>query len=370
MSFAGYESSIASLRDSVSIGSGSESRNLETIVYGAFKGMGDLLNAAPVIASLLDSGHLVKLLIFPSGALDEFIQLLNFGPNKRNLEFVYLPVSGRVRDLKAFFSQMARIRPDLVWISPHAPRQASSWKIPLLLWLTTKLLWRQTTFAGAVSERLSSLFDMRVSVDRDLPMMQREWAAFSNLRELPNHSFQTLTFVDRIQKLRGEPAKYDLLIHPGATALNRSWPSAHYQTVVRLIPRACRVAVLGLAHEVELLRRCLPSDRGIEFLTGTLEEAISAIAQARLVFCMDSGAAHFAQFLNVPAVALFGKSDPATIINRNGSVVPIYQRNFPCQPCGRAVCNQPEIYCMNRISPERVANVLQTLLTSDTKNNI
>ena len=50
-----------------------------TLVYGAFKAMGDILNASPVIASQLDSAHKVKLLIFPSPALPEFIQLIDFG---------------------------------------------------------------------------------------------------------------------------------------------------------------------------------------------------------------------------------------------------------------------------------------------------
>jgi heptosyltransferase-2 len=120
--------------------------------------------------------------------------------------------------------------------------------------------------------------------------------------------------------------------------------------------------VLGLPAEIKGMRRVLPQDRGIEFLSGTLEQALIAIARARVVLALDSGAAHFAQFLNVPGVAIFGKSDPETIIGTKGSVVPIYEKKFACQPCGKVECNQPEVYCMNTITPETVAQAVCNLL--------
>ncbi|HZW91425.1 MAG TPA: glycosyltransferase family 9 protein [Candidatus Eremiobacteraceae bacterium] len=341
----------------------SSQKKQKTIVYGAFKAMGDLLNAAPVIASQLNAGHRVKLLLFPNPALEEFSHLIDFGSNHENLEVVHLPVSGHFSDFQKFFSRMRRIQPDLVWISPHAPGPSSSWKIPLLLWFTKKLFWRETTtLAGAESERLSVLFDVQVRVDRNLPMMEREWVAFSMLGNGRATAFHAVTFVEAIGKCREEQPKYDLLIHPGANAPNRTWPYDRFGAVVCMIPEKYRVAVLGLPQELELMRTALPPDRGIQFLTGTLQEAISAIARARVVLAMDSGAAHFAQVLHVPTVALFGKSDPQTIISREGSVMPIYERKFPCQPCGRAVCSQPEVYCMNTITAETVANALRRQL--------
>ena len=46
------------------------------IVYGAFKGMGDLLNAAPVITRELDSGNTVKVLLFPGYSIEKIVDLL------------------------------------------------------------------------------------------------------------------------------------------------------------------------------------------------------------------------------------------------------------------------------------------------------
>src|ERR1700722_18064516 len=113
----------------------------KTIVYGAFKGMGDLLCAAPVIASELAKGHILKLLLFPGATLRNFVDLIDFGPNRSNLQSFQLPVSAGLMRLPSFLKQMSSFQADLIWISPHASRKASSWKIPLLLRLVKMVCW-------------------------------------------------------------------------------------------------------------------------------------------------------------------------------------------------------------------------------------
>ena len=146
------------------------------IVYGAFKGMGDLLAAAPVIIEELAAGIHVLLLVFPQ--IRGFVNLLDFGPSAGNLEVCELPVGGGVGSLRKFFQRLSRYSPELVWISPHAPAPAASWKIPLLLWFAKNRYWPRAVLAGAHSERWSVLFDERVAVDRTLPYALREWTAF------------------------------------------------------------------------------------------------------------------------------------------------------------------------------------------------
>lgn len=333
------------------------------ILYGAFKGMGDLLNAAPVIARELDGGNTVKVLLFPGYSIEKIIDLLDFGPNRANLELEYLPVSGRPGDIIRFLSRMSRIHPDWIWISPHCPRPVSSWRIPLLLWTAKKLFWPKCRLAGAESEPLSSLFDVCVPVDRNLPLAEREYLTFVNLGSggITPEPGRAL-FVESIRKHHEEPSTVDLLIHPGANVANRRWPWGHFARLVLLIPAKYRIAVVGVPADIELARQALPADRGIRFFSGTLEEAIAMIASTRVLFSMDSGAAHFAARLNIPAVALFGKSDPGSIVGYRGSVRPLYERKFPCQPCEKATCNQQEVLCMNSIAPETVARELLLLL--------
>lgn len=343
-----------------------QSHTQRKIVYGAFKGMGDLLSAAPVIAAQLDRGHKVWLLCFPGKGLGQFADLIDFGPGRENLTVWLLPVSSKVRDFRSFLAEASRFQPDLVWISPHASQTASSWRIPLLLWVTRQLCWGGARIAGTITERLSFLFDVAVPVDRELPLMERERTAFAAAERSGSERVldrpSKIAFIDRVSRPTAEPASYDVLIHPGANAQNRTWPTRCYAEVVTMIPRAYRIAVLGLPEDVASLKRELPADLGIIYLTGNLEQALRYIARARVVLTMDSGNVHFANVLNVPTVALFGKADPATIVAAGGSVVPIYQRRYPCQPCQRATCNQPELYCMNSIKPETVATALVKLL--------
>lgn len=341
------------------------------IVYGAFKGMGDLLNAAPVIKRELDAGQHLKVLIFPGFSIDKIVELIDFGPNRANLELVHLPVSGRPSDVARFFSRMAKIRPKFVWISPHCPQPVASWRIPLLLWVARTLFWRKARIAGATSEPLSFLFDVRVPVDRTLPLMQRERETFSTpatgcSQGIPEHPL----FIERVRKRLEQPPSIDLLIHPGANVPNRRWPWEHFRALVRLMPAELRVGLLGVPGDIEEARRLMPSDRNVRFISGSLEEAIATIASTRALFCMDSGTAHFAASLRVPAVALFGKSDPASIIGYHGSVRPLYNLACPCQPCGKATCSQPEVLCMNSITPEAVADALLPLLSTKSADQL
>jgi heptosyltransferase-2 len=333
----------------------------KTIVYGAFKGMGDLLCASPVIASELAKGHTVKLLL-SSPALSSFVGLIDFGPNRDNLQSFQIPVSFGLAKPLSFLKQMASFDADLIWISPHAPRKASTWKVPLLFWFLKMLCWPNAVLAGAFDEKLSSLFDSKVPLDRSLPLALREWIAYSLLGGKVEQFPGFASFIDRITLQKKHPPTYDLLIAPGASAANRLWPLAHYASLIQLIPADCRIAVLGLPSDIKRMHQVLPQNRQIEYLSGSVEKAISFIAQSRVVLTLDSGSMHFAQALNVPGIALFGKDDPATVISTGGSIFPIYEKKFPCQPCNSVHCSEPEIYCMDSIRPEIVAAALIRLL--------
>lgn len=334
----------------------------KTIVYGAFKGMGDLLCAAPVIASELSRGHVIKLLLFPGPALSGFVELLDFGHNRHNLSWFQLPVSGSLTKRLSFLRQMASFQAELVWISPHASREASSWKIPLLLWLVKSFCWPRAVLVGAWDERLSTLFDIKVPVDRSLPLALREWVAYSHLGDGFGQFPGFVPFIESVSIHKKRPPAYDLLIAPGANAANRLWPLPHYVSLVQNIPPEYRIAVVGLPGDIERMRQVLPKSRQIELLTGTLEEAIGLIAKSRVILSMDSGNVHFANALNIPGIALFGKADPASIIPETGTMRPFYEKRFPCQPCNRAHCSQPQVYCMDSIAPEAVAKALVRLL--------
>jgi heptosyltransferase-2 len=328
-------------------------------VFGVFKGMGDLICAAPVILSELQRDRSVHLLLFPSATLREFCGLIDFSPHREDLHLHVLPNSASPTQVHSFLEAMRHLRPETVWISPHAPARDSSWKIPLALRAIQLLFWSNARLVGADSEHLSGLLHTRLAVDRTLPLKQREWSAYRIFRGggIPQAP-PKIRFIPTIDNQRRLPPRFDLVIHPGANAKNRSWPFDKYAPLISALPRAWRIAMVGLPSDLEIIRKTMPPGRPVEYVTGTIAESIRTLASASLLFIMDSGNMHFAQVLEVPAVAVFGYTDPADIIDLNSYVDAIYEPRFPCQPCRKAVCSQPEIICLQAIEPQVVAERL------------
>lgn len=333
-----------------------------TVVYGAFKAMGDLLCAAPAIISELNQGSEVVLLVFPQLSR-EFLHLLDFGPNSAALQIIDLPTPPGLRNLRAFFTRTARLSPAFVWMSPHSPSAAASWRIPLLLSVVKRLHWKGAIMGGADSEPMSRLFDVRLPVDRNLPFAEREWASYSSFRQRPPGPPPAVAFKGSVASARSEVPRHDVAICPGAGAENRRWPAQSIASVVSLLPRQYRIALVGLPADVAAVRSLIPADRSIICCSGTLEEALQTIARSRVALTMDSGPMFFARTLGVPAVSLFGASDPATVIGHQSSVLPLYRRTCPFQPCGRAHCVRTSVQCMEAHEPAGVAAELVRLLT-------
>lgn len=316
--------------------------------------MGDLVCAAPAILAELEQKKTVHLLLFPGATLTEFASLIDFSPYQNNLYIHTIPQS--IRQWKRFLIEMRSIHPEMVWISPHAPARDSSWKIPLALRAIQLLFWKNARLFGADSERLSWLFHQRLQVDRSLPLQRREWSAYRLLRgsDVAEHP-RNINFLPDITALRRAPPRYDLVIHPGAGAPNRKWPIEKYGPLISALPQNWSIAVLGLPDDICDVKRHIPGDRAISYVSGSIRESIQTLASARMLLVMDSGNMHFAQVLGVPSLAVFGYTDPASIVDPSGCVDTLYERRFPCQPCMRAQCSQPEIYCLTSVEPATVA---------------
>jgi heptosyltransferase-2 len=259
---------------------------------------------------------------------------------------------------------MRTLSPRNIWISPHAPAADSSWRVPLLLWLIKQLFWRSAVLIGAASERLSMIFDRRLHIDRTLPLPRREWAAYCELRHntaLPEFA-PSPAFITAISDVRHQPPAFDLVIHPGASAWNRIWPHEKYPVLLAALPAHWTIAFVGLPADLAAVQAAFPPglSENYTFLVGSLQHALQIIASARRLLVMNSGTMHFAEVLGIPTVAIFGQQTPSDVIGE-GNIVPVYQVSAPCQPCGRATCNQPHLYCLTNLDPLIVARQLTQL---------
>jgi heptosyltransferase-2 len=137
------------------------------------------------------------------------------------------------------------------------------------------------------------------------------------------------------------------------------WPLNKYGHLVSALPPRWKIAVLGLPGDLRTLKKTMPASRPVEYVTGTIRTSLETLASAKSLLVMDSGNMHFAQVLGVPAIAMFGSNPPSDVIELDGCVEGMYWRRFPCQPCRRAACSQPEIYCLNSVEPDVVAGRLK-----------
>ena len=145
---------------------------------------------------------------------------------------------------------------------------------------------------------------------------------------------------------------------PGATyGPAKRWLPERFAAVADKIAQVFpgRIILLGGksdANTAEELRRLAQTD--LLNLAGktNLAEAIYLISQCRLFISNDSGLMHIAGALNIPTIAIFGSTNPATTSPVGAQSVVIH-REVPCSPCLKKTC-PTDFRCMQLISVEDV----------------
>ena len=149
------------------------------------------------------------------------------------------------------------------------------------------------------------------------------------------------------------------------TELKR-WPMDAWRALARgLEARGFQVAWVGDADDATRLRGDEPGAR----LAGKLALAESAgvAARAALVVSHDSFMLHLAEALGVPAVGIFGPTDPAHYGSRSARSRTLWAgENLPCSPCHRdgwfPECADDH-RCMRDLTTDAVLRACQELLS-------
>ena len=87
-----------------------------------------------------------------------------------------------------------------------------------------------------------------------------------------------------------------------------------------------------------------------------LKETIGVMARCHLFISNDSGLMHIAGALNIPTVAIFGSTNPATTSPTGEQSVVVY-KGAPCSPCLKETC-PTDFRCMDMISVDDVYNTI------------
>jgi heptosyltransferase II len=112
---------------------------------------------------------------------------------------------------------------------------------------------------------------------------------------------------------------------------------------------------------------CKSVNAGLINLAGktNLKQAIHLISRCRLFISNDSGLMHIAGALNIPTIALFGSTNPATTSPAGDHSI-VVRRAVPCSPCLKKIC-PTDFRCMDLVTVDDVYDAAYALLTENSE---
>lgn len=149
------------------------------------------------------------------------------------------------------------------------------------------------------------------------------------------------------------------VLFPTTTLRGKQWPIARWLALAaRLATAWSGAVVLQFApREADLATRAREEARGAHVLGGLpLSELSALVAGSSLVVSQDSLGIHLAAAHGVPAVVLFGATDPARYHPWGVEHVVLKVDGLACSPCGGRSCRSPYYpwACMDGLDDEVV----------------
>jgi ADP-heptose:LPS heptosyltransferase len=130
-----------------------------------------------------------------------------------------------------------------------------------------------------------------------------------------------------------------VLVHPGATSASRRWSPARFARVADgLASEGLQVAVTGVRGEEDVTCAVTSAmgSAGADLCGATSLGGFAALlAGARLLVCSDTGAAHLAAALGVPAVVVYLSGDPVRWSHPGHRAARV---EVGCNPCPHLEC--------------------------------
>jgi predicted lipopolysaccharide heptosyltransferase III len=156
------------------------------------------------------------------------------------------------------------------------------------------------------------------------------------------------------------------LIHPAAAFATKQWKTEHFAEVVDyLTTLGFKCVAVAASHELGLLQDLASKaiSRCVIFHDLQLPEISALASRSQLFVGNDSGIAHIAAAMGVPAVVIFGSSNIAHWRPWNQAPAEIVYEELPCQPCHGYFCEKfPAPECILRVPVNRVVAAIDRVL--------
>jgi lipopolysaccharide heptosyltransferase II len=176
---------------------------------------------------------------------------------------------------------------------------------------------------------------------------------------------------DDVRRIRARAAELGLLpgagwgvLHPGATAPSRRYPSDRYLEAARrlAVQDGFRWVVTGSAGEAALVQAIAgPLGQAAVPMTGlSLGELAALLTIAPLLVTNNTGPAHLAAALGTPVVDLYA----LTNVQHTPWRVPsrVLSHDVPCRGCRRSECPLGHHLCLTGVSAADVVEAVRSLL--------
>jgi lipopolysaccharide heptosyltransferase I len=163
---------------------------------------------------------------------------------------------------------------------------------------------------------------------------------------------------EKITRLRKELGEYAVIV-PGARWQTKRWPSESFGSLAALI--RIRSVIVGNEADRFTAEQIAEQSRGNALsMAGDTDVAglLCLIRGAKYVITNDSGPMHMAAAYGIPAVAIFGPTNPA-LTGPYGHGHIVVKTGVDCSPCRKRKCD--DLRCMKEISVERVHQEIKSI---------
>ncbi len=155
-------------------------------------------------------------------------------------------------------------------------------------------------------------------------------------------------------------------ICPASRWETKNWPADRFAAVAVELQKAAgaSIALLGGPEDVEICNQ-IEAQIGApcENLAGktTLPQMGGILKTMNLLIANDSGPVHMAAAIGTPTLVVFGPTDPART-GPFGKAHRVIKTAYPCQPCYRRTCEQPDIPCITGVKIYQVVEAAREML--------